>query len=108
MNGESGHVAPGELALTGVDTGADLKAELSETVANRSGAFDGAARRLKRRQEPISGGLNLPPSVQLELAAKQGIVLVEKLAPPGISQLLRTLGRKSGKEHKVALPYWLD
>ena len=22
--------------------------------------------------------------------------------------LLRTIGRKSGKEHKVALPYWLD
>ena len=59
MNRDSANLAVDDLALTCVEAGADLKAELTDSVADRTGGVDRARRPVKTREEAVAGGVNL-------------------------------------------------
>ncbi len=68
-------------------------------------------RRPSQRNEPFDE----PPRDQIPEISKMHVSAMESMDDDivwigaGMHQLvLRTVGRKSGNEHKVALPYWVD
>jgi UDP-glucuronate 4-epimerase len=83
--------------------------ELTLTIEPSVGG--GAAMKLDQRNEPF----HEPPRDQIpgisamHVAAMEVSDADEVWVGAGMNQLmLRTIGRKSGKEHRVALPYWID
>ena len=50
-----------DLALAGVETGADLDPECRERIADRGGGLDSAGRPVEGGEEPVTGGVELPP-----------------------------------------------
>jgi deazaflavin-dependent oxidoreductase (nitroreductase family) len=51
----------------------------------------------------------IPGISAMHVAAMESMDIDDAWVGAGMKQLiLRTIGRKSGKEHRVALPYWVD
>src|SRR3954447_435805 len=63
-----------QLALAGVQTGADLDAERANRVAGRARAANPSRGTVERRQEPVAHRLDLSPTMAVELATHELIV----------------------------------
>ena len=70
MDGDAGHLAPHELALSGVQPRADLQPDLANGVADRAGAANPSCRPIERSEEPVAGRVRLVTSEALELATE--------------------------------------
>ena len=74
MDGDSSYVRAEQLALAGVETGADLNPEPLEAISNRAGRADAPCRTIEGRQSAIAERLDEPTPVPLSLASCQRIV----------------------------------
>ena len=76
-----------DLALTGVETRADLQAELAERCRDRGGAPDRSDGSVEHREESIAGRVDLGPSETTELLADDRVMLLDHLTPPRVADL---------------------
>lgn len=94
VDGEPADVVIGEeLAFAGVQAGPDLKAEVADRVADRSGAADRAAWTVEEGERTVAERLNEAPAIAFDLSAHDAIVALEQRSPGGVAQLRGTLGR---------------
>src|SRR5829696_7726563 len=109
VNGESAHVVPDEVALSGVDSGACRKANFLECRSDPLRAADRPDWELEPSQEAVAHGLDLFAPVSRELATNDLIMRREELAPATIPELGGTAGRPHdvGKENRREDPVGL-
>jgi hypothetical protein len=84
-----------------VHTGADVEPQLWHQGRDRQGTADGSRGRIERREESVTGGVDLPPSEPAQLAPDQLVVLLKEIVPPSVAELRRKAGRIDdvGEEH---------
>ena len=78
-----------DLALAGMQAAADLQVQRAHLVANPACTAYGASRAVERGEEPVAGGVDLPPAEPRELAPCRAVVLPEQLAPTAIADRAR-------------------
>src|SRR5215208_5641093 len=78
---ETGRLPVDELALSGVDPGLEVEAERARAIDHLPRARDRARRPVEACEDAVPGGVHLGPPVALELAADEGQLLTEQLAP---------------------------
>ena len=66
-----------ELDLTGVNPSADLEPFLGSGCDDRLCAADRARRAVERRQEAVTGPIDLPPAVLLDMATHESVVALQ-------------------------------
>src|SRR5439155_19943935 len=71
--------------VSGVDTLADLQAKGSQCIADRPRALHRARGTIERREEAVTGVVDLAAAKPVELLAHDRAVLLEQVAPPRIS-----------------------
>ena len=76
-----------------MDPRPDLDAEALDVADDLLGAPDGLGRLVERGEEPVAGGVDLPPAVLLETATDERVVGVDDLVPPLVADLGGALGR---------------
>jgi hypothetical protein len=69
------------LAFAGVQSAADLQAEVGDAVDDLIGAARGPGRSVEGRDEPVPQGLDLPSTETVQAVADDRVVAVEELAP---------------------------
>ena len=75
---------------------------------------NGARGAVERREEAVTGGVDLAAAVALELAADDRVVAVEQVAPGAVAERDCAVGRPDdvgeddGREHAVGLGSWTD
>src|SRR5262249_37685540 len=87
MHSKTTPPSPHQPAFTRMQPAPDLDSPRQYLAAKRCSAADCPSRPVKRRQEAISGRVNLTTAEQSELPAHDPVVLFEQLAPVPISQL---------------------
>ena len=60
--------------------------ELAQRLDDRTRATDRACRSVEGCEETVAGGVELPPSEAEELAAHDGVVTLEQLAPAAVTE----------------------
>ena len=96
-----------ELALAGVDARADVEPELADALDDRLGAADRPRRAVEGREEAVAGRVLLLAAVARQLAADEGVVTLEQLAPGTVAELGRPrvepddVGEEHGREDRV-------
>src|SRR5579859_3501891 len=96
-----------QLTFAGVQAGANVQAELADTVTNGDCAADRAAWAIERGKYPITERLDEPAPVELDLT-RERIVAFKQRAPSGITELGGTggrpddVGKEHGRQHAVA------
>ena len=70
--------------MSGVDTLADLQAKGSQCIADRPRALHRARGTIERREEAVTGVVDLAAAKPVELFAHDRVVLLEQVAPPRI------------------------
>jgi hypothetical protein len=81
-----------DLALAGMQAAADLQVQRAHLVANPACTANDASWAVERGEEPVAGGVDLPPAEPRELAPCHAVVLPEQLAPTAIADRERALG----------------
>ena len=106
---DPGDVAAHELALAGVQPGADVKAEPTGLIDDFGGAAHAAGRPVERREKAVADRLDLGPAPPHERRAHHRVVLAEELPPRPVPEARGVLGRADdvgehhGREHAVDL-----
>jgi hypothetical protein len=107
VNGETADSVLGNLAFTGVETGAHLQAEQGGGLPDGAGAGDGPAGCSEGGEEAVACWLDLPALEAPEFSAHQGVMTLEDLPPPTVPQVgspvrrSRDVGDKDGDENPV-------
>jgi hypothetical protein len=87
MYSDSAKVSASLYAFTSVDPGAQLETESPNRFGRGHGALHGPGWAVERGEEPVSGCLDLPAAEQVELAAHDLVMVVEKVTPAVIAQV---------------------
>jgi hypothetical protein len=85
VHGDAADLRAVELALAGMDAGADLDAELPHGLSGRERAADGARRTVEGGEEAVARRVHLPAAEAVELAPDRAVVFAEQLAPATVS-----------------------
>ena len=93
VDGDPPELVAHDLDLAHVDPGPDVDPGGTEPVDHFDGAFDGLGRLIERGEEPIAGGVDLPPTVPLQRAADDPVVGGQQLPPRPVAQFLGPLRR---------------
>ena len=86
VDGEPSEVIPADLALAGVQTRPDLKAEPTNGLADLLAASNGSRRSIEGGDEPVSGGVELPTTEAAELVANSMVMGVEHGPPIAVTE----------------------
>src|SRR2546423_13682646 len=81
VEGGPAHLPVRDLALAGVEPGAELEPEAAHAVPDRAGGADRSRRPVEGGEEAVPGGVDLAAAVADELAADGGLVRLGQLAP---------------------------
>jgi hypothetical protein len=81
------YLAPLELRLAEVKSGADLEAELANGLDGRCGAAHGGTRRVEGDEEAVAGRVDLAAVEPLDLPADRRVVEGLELSPPLVADL---------------------
>src|SRR5690348_6620636 len=85
-DGDPGELSVEALALSCVDAGSDLHAELPQVGAHGKGAFNRAAWAVKRREEAVAGRVELFAAELGKPAAHDSVVSREQIAPGAVAE----------------------
>src|SRR5688500_10516497 len=88
VDGETADVSGADVALAGVEAGADLQAEAGELVTDGPGALDGPGGGVEGGQEAVAESLDLLALPAPELLADDGVVLFQQRPPGGVAEFL--------------------
>src|SRR4029079_5534066 len=80
VHGHAGHVVTADLALSGVQSRADLEAQSTHRIGDVGRAADAAGRPVERGQEAVAGRLDLAALVAAEVAPHEVVVQLEGTA----------------------------
>lgn len=69
-HGDAGDLLVKQFALPRMQAGADLDAEFTDPVANRTRAANGPGRSVEDREEPVAGGVKLSAAEAGELSGR--------------------------------------
>ena len=99
---DPGGLALDELALAGVQARPDLNAEILDGVGDCDGGTDRPRGSIERREEPVTGGVELAPAETGELAAHDRVVLLDDIPPGAVAQFSgpRRRTHDVGEEHR--------
>src|SRR5918996_174439 len=89
---EARRLAVDQLALAGVDSGADVQAEGARSLHHCTSARDRPRRPVETDEEPVPRGVDLDAAVALELAPDLRPLGREQLTPAAVAELRRPLG----------------
>jgi hypothetical protein len=92
VHGHPGELAALQLALAGVDAGADFDAEPLDVIAHDARALEGTRRRIKAREEAVASRLHLGTLAFGHLAPDDRAMLIQERAPARVAELLGVLG----------------
>ncbi len=107
MHGDPADVVAADLALAGVQSGADLDAEGVHCVANCHGAADRSLRAVERREEAVARGVHLTAAEAVSCDADDGVVRIEQGVPVAVAHLggpprrILDVGEKHRGEHAI-------
>jgi hypothetical protein len=87
------HVVAHQLHLAGVQAAADLDPDPLHGGADGAGAAQRPLGGVEGGQEPVAGHVQLAALVAGDLAAGEGVVGLQQLAPAAVAELGRALGR---------------
>src|SRR5918912_4581027 len=87
VDGDPAHLPVRELALAGVQAGAQLDAEPPHRLLDRVGGADRPRRPVEGGEEAVAGRVDLAPAVAGELRADRRLVRLEQLAPAAVARL---------------------
>ena len=87
MHGHTGDVGVAHLDLAGVQSGAYLESDLTDRIADGTGAGDRPRRTVEQHEEAVTHRLDLPPTEALDLASHLVVVTLEDLGPPLVPQI---------------------
>src|SRR5688572_12812460 len=93
VNGDPYDAIPAELAFAGVETGANGEPDACGSFTDGGGTADRARRAVKRCEEAIARGIDFATAMTFELHPNEGVMLLEQLAPPSVTDLCCTRGR---------------
>src|SRR5438477_4237938 len=74
VDGDAADLRPVELTFAGVDTGADLDAQLPDSLAGRERTADGARRPVEGGEEAVARRVHLAAAEAVELAPDRAVV----------------------------------
>lgn len=74
------------LALAGVNPGADVETETSNGLDDRTRSAGGPGRTVERGEEPVTGRIDLTPAEAGEVLAHHAMVRFEEITPPPVAQ----------------------
>ena len=86
MDGEAAQIVASHLALTGVETQAQLDIEGSGGVDDHLATTDSSSRTIEGSDEAVSGRIDLPASEYPQLFADNLIMAIQQRPPPLITQ----------------------
>jgi hypothetical protein len=89
---DASHFVTDQLALPGVKSGADLESERPDCVPDGEAASNASGRAIEGREEAIAGGVDLSPTIALQLLADRSVMPLEKVGPWAVTQLSCVLG----------------
>src|SRR6185369_10707 len=93
VHGHPADVAADELALPGVQAGADLDAQAADRGDDGARAAQGVGRRaLERGDVAVADGLDLAAAVALDLAADRAVVGGQQVAPAPVAHACGVAG----------------
>ena len=104
---DASDVALDEVDLPRVQARSHVDADSSEALVDRFGASDGASGSVEGREESVTRRLHLSSFEPVERPTDELVMLGEELAPSGVSDLGRAVGRaddigeEHGREHAV-------
>src|SRR5229473_6697699 len=107
VDGDPSDLVSVELALTGVNAGAQLEPERSGGGDERARALDCPRRPVEGREQAVPGRIDFLASEMGELAANLPVKSCQEVSPGGVAQLGRARGRandvreEDGGEHAV-------
>jgi hypothetical protein len=87
MNCDPADAIAVELALAGMQSGQQLKPELSGPIPYGERARDSKGRRAEGCEEPVPGHVDLSPSEPSQLLAETGLMPFDQPAPPPVAEL---------------------
>ena len=87
VDGDPADLAVDQLALAGVQAGADLEAELAHRLGDRAGAADRPGRAVEGGEEAVAGGVDLLAAEPDQLAPDERVVALEQVAPAPVAEL---------------------
>lgn len=109
MYGDAADLIAHDLAFAGVESAADLKAEIANRIRDRTGASNGARRTIKGGKESVPRGVDFAASELNEHTPNDGIVVVEKIVPTPVTECDGLFGRTNdvGEQHCSEYPVGL-
>jgi hypothetical protein len=99
--GEPDHIVVLELALAGVQSGAHLKTEAVNAIANRTSASNRARRPIEGRQQSVAGGIRLASTKSRQFLAHDPKPLLSQRTPARVADFGNELSRSDdvGEHH---------
>ena len=106
MDGHPGQPVPEQLALAGVDPGAQLDAEPGGGDAQLLGADDRRRRGVERHQEAVAAIGQHPAAGLVDGLVDDLVVALEQLSPPRVTEPGEVLGRADdvGDQQRLVEP----
>src|SRR6266446_4491040 len=86
VHGDAAHVVAPQLALAGVQAGADLEAERAHRLADGQRTAHRACGTVEGREEAVARRVNLPAAEAAQLLAYGGVVPLEQIAPGAVAE----------------------
>src|SRR5438445_2666951 len=101
MDGDAGNVTGSELYLAGMNAGSHGESKTGNRVPESACAADRSCWRVEGRERPIAHGLHDSTAVPCQFAPDQAVVLLEELAPAGVTDVGGLLGGTDevGEQH---------
>jgi hypothetical protein len=86
MHSDPTELLANHLALSGVNTGANVNAESLDRIHNCPSAADRARRTIKRRQEAVARSIDFSAAMPRELVTNKGVMLHEEVFPSAVTE----------------------
>jgi len=86
VHGDAAHVVAPQLALAGVQAGADIEAERAQRPADGQRTAHRACGTVEGREEAVARRVNLPAAEAAQLLAYGGVVPLEQVAPGAVAE----------------------
>ena len=108
-NAQPAHTVADSLHLPGMDPGSDLKPESPDRVHQGARASNSPGRPIECHEEPVSGGIDLAPSVTIQFAPDDGVEVLEQVRPPSVAEFgcpqrrVDDVDEHDGRHHAIRL-----
>src|SRR6266496_2083359 len=87
VDGDASDLAVNDIALAGVDPGADLDSKWPYRIDNCPGAADRPRWPIERSEEPITRGVHFLPPVAGQESTHHGVVSLDQVTPAPVAQI---------------------